>query len=297
MPESTEQKIYEIPVGHKDRLHKEIAKLNKRAEKLGCEPVELVDHGEVLRVDPVYIQRISTPEHPYPAIPEDAPKIRYMRISINGDAPKLAGYTFVGTLDHVVLPGSVVVKAVPGENVPEEFYDHDAYCDHCNKIRRRNQTFVLFNEEENKHVQVGRQCLRDFLGHDPNAIARFLSAVWRLMDSFDDEETWGMGSGGYREWSYNHVRVLELTSAIIRHSGWVPRSSANPDEGRSATADEVAYALTPKFTAAERKIHDKFMAELDVNTSLGLDENPISDISVLSKKLNKDERRTFCKRT
>ena len=260
--ENEDVQIFEIPSFKMELLNKEMEKLNKRAEKLGCEPLSVIVQGEITRVDPSYIRQVG-PDKP---IPDNAPRITYVQISIEGDAPKLAGYSFVGTLDHVVLPGSVVVKTVPGESVPEEFYQHDARCDHCDKIRRRNQTFVLYNEEEDKHVQVGRQCLKDFLGHDPAAIARYLSAVWRLMAELEDEEDerW-YGGGGYREWGFQHVPILELTIAIIRRYGWVPRSSAQPELGRHATANEVLGAIEPASNEHQRKQQKKFLATLDID--------------------------------
>ena len=125
-----------------------LEKLNKRAVKLGCDPLELVVHKE-------YFQKIGGNSGYI------SPKIKMYEISIEGAAPKLEGWTFVGTLDHYSLPGNVIVNTVPGETIPECFHNSAAICDHCNTIRNRKETFIVKNED--KIWQVGRQCLKDFL--------------------------------------------------------------------------------------------------------------------------------------
>jgi hypothetical protein len=44
--ESNEPKVYQIPVENMPALNEKLAKLNKRAEKLGCEPIVLTVTGE-----------------------------------------------------------------------------------------------------------------------------------------------------------------------------------------------------------------------------------------------------------
>ena len=236
--------IHEIPEWNITRLRKEINKLNKRAEKIGADTIDMVDWGIKLVVHPNHRPLVEKGELSF----EDAPKVRVHQIALEGEPPKMEGYRFIGTLDHITLPGKVVVKTVPGYSIPSQFYDADAMCDQCNKIRRRNDTFVLHHEEDDTYTQVGRNCLRDFFGHDPKQIANFLSALWRLVDSFEDEEKWFEGgSSGPRDYYFPHQRILETTSAMIRTYGWTPRSSACPDEGRVATADLVMRVMLPAF--------------------------------------------------
>ena len=239
---NTEAKLHEIPEWNMTRFRKEINKLNKRAIKIGAEPIEVIETGMKLVVHPDHRQLVERGELSF----EDAPKVRVHQIEIKGEPPKMAGYSFVGTLDHNTLPGKVIVKTVPGHSVPKEFYNSDPICEQCNKIRRRNDTFILRNED-GKHVQIGRNCLRDFFGHDPNQIANFLSALWRLVDSFEDEDNWYGGGSGIQDYYYPHQKVLVTTAAVIRTFGWTPRSSACPDEGRVATADIVLRIMLPTF--------------------------------------------------
>lgn len=253
---SNEPTIYEIPEWNVETLHKEIAKLNKRAAKLGAAPLELVEHGTREILHPKAQEQVDLGVNILPY--EELPRITLHLFQIKGVAPKLAGWEFIGRLDHVTLPGEVIVNAVPGETVPEHFFKAEPVCGHCKKKRYRNDTFIM-RHEDGPFIQVGRQCLKDFLGHDPSGIARYLTSIWKLLGSFGDEEDerWHGGYGNHLWWTYPHEKVLSITTAFIRSFGWVPRSTACPEEGRPATADEVAYFMSPSFSTQERKDKEK----------------------------------------
>ena len=68
MPEPTENAVY-IPEANMQQLGKEIAKLNRRAEKIGCPPVDYFVHDVCTVPDPTtvtnmesYLQRKLTEE-------------------------------------------------------------------------------------------------------------------------------------------------------------------------------------------------------------------------------------------
>lgn len=240
--EQNERKTFHIPDCNLGRLRDKIAKMNKRGAKLGCPAIEIEIIREYKTVHPDY-------KEPDGIVPEEwLPKIKMVEIAINGEGPKIAGWKFVGTLDHNTLPGSVIVNAVPGETVPKKYHNHDATCAHCNKIRRRKETFVLLHDDGH-HTHVGRQCLKDFLGHDPRRVASFLTSLMRFTDELDEDE-WRGYRGGREEIMHDHITVLQTTAAVIKDCGWVPRSSASAEEGRPATAGLVIEALFPPKTTS-----------------------------------------------
>lgn len=261
----TEQ-TFEIPDWNLERLYHEVAKLNKRGEKLGCPPVTVEVCETLQRVAPGYEEQATLFGSTY------VPHVTVHQVILHGEGPKLAGWTFVGSLDHATLPGVVIVNTVPGEVVPSEFHNHDAVCNHCGKIRRRNNTFVL-KHEDGHHTQVGRQCLRDFLGHDPAAIARHLMAVMRFVSELGDEDTWG--GGGKANYSYDHFQVLRTTAAIIRTYGWVARSAASDGP---ATADEVLNAFNPPMDSMAYKKWKQWIEKLD------LDNEEFAKTAILSRE-------------
>ncbi len=225
---------YSVPEWNIPVLESRIIKMNKRAVKLGCDPLVLTTHK---------IETISDPH--FEGESKDAPLFVIHIISIDGVAPKLNGWKFVGTLDHVSLPGTVMVHTVPGEKVPEEFFTHDGTCNHCNKIRRRNETFVVENEQH-EHLAVGRNCIRDFLGHNPQGLVGYLDQLDELFNDIKNDNLGG--SGGPSFYHYNLNEFLAYTAAVIRINGWTPRSAANIDEGRPATADIVAHLVNPPLS-------------------------------------------------
>lgn len=235
----------------------EIAKINRRAAKAGFpqmtlevgEKREFVHDYEIQRFESIYRRRPTEEEI------TRLPHVEVVDVKLTGEEFVIEGYKFVGTLDLNTVPGSVIVNAVPGQSVPEEFFEHDGSCDHCGKIRRRSATFVLRNEETGEHIAVGRQCVRDFIGYDASGLLRFLERVDAVSGSFsmsDDDDMLLYQSGPRMAPTFCKYTVLATTAALINLYGWVPRSAAGID--RSPTSSEVSYVLDPpRFTDGKQR--------------------------------------------
>jgi len=274
-----ERTTYWIATSNMERLNKEIAKLNKRADKIGCPPVEVVILGTRLIPDPnkmsqMEIARVEQGRAPISQAERDElPQIEQTEVEIVGEGPKIEGWKFVGTLDHYTIPGKVIVNAVPGETVPAQYFEIPADCDHCNKIRRRIETFVLegVDENEGEFKMVGRNCLRDFFGHDPQAVARWLTRLINFVGSLEDEdEEWGYGGGGRVEHYYGAVKALTNTIAAIRSFGWVPRSAS--DDENIPTVSHVFYIMNPPYGAKEAEQKRIFMTRVKFEPEADLKE-------------------------
>ena len=237
--EQVEQETFHIPATNMLALHTKIEKMNRKAAQIGCPAVSIEVIREYRMVHPAY----KEPDNITPD--EWLPQISMREVVVHGEGPKIEGWKFVGTLDLVTLPGSTIVKTVPDESVPQQYYTHDGSCDHCEKIRRRNDTFVLEGTDENvgQHQVVGRNCLKDFFGHDPSQIARFLTSLWKFMSTMEDEER-GFGGCGRGTESFDHHRVLQATFAIIRAEGWRAKSACR-DNGETSTAELVLEIFSP----------------------------------------------------
>ncbi len=274
----TDTIIYEIPSWNVPRLYTEVEKLNKKAAKFGSQPLVLTEHGVILEPDPTYHEALDIGINSY----ESIPKIKMHRISISGDPIKIAGWTFVGKLDHITFPGHVIVNAVPGQSVPETFFHSEPRCEHCNRIRRRYDTFVLRNNDNNTHIQVGRQCLRDFLGHDPVHVISHLAGIFKLLDELaDGDERWY--GGRCFEPAYDKMHVLKATSAIIRTFGWTSRAAADPMIGKHATAEHVLFLLGPATNAETAQLKREFAAKIKFDENLDT-KNAIGAVEWLEKQ-------------
>lgn len=253
--------IFEIPEWNLPVLHTKIKKLNTRAKKLSVPELRVVEHGTKQKIHPAVAERVELGV----ITRQEAPKYNVHLIAIEGAEIKLAGWKFVGTLDHYTLPGKVIVNAVPGQSVPEQFHDSDAKCAHCGKIRRRIETFIV--EHENGELkQVGRNCLKDFLGHDPARMIRFLQTIRQMFADLENEDSdyYGMG-GGAGFFTYSHIDSLARTCAVVRTYGWVSRSKAKFEETINATADDVIETYHPPKSSRELDHWKQWMAKIKWN--------------------------------
>lgn len=233
-PQEPQGNVFDIPEWSLDEFHNRLQKLNRRASKLGVSPVRVVDLGSKRIKDPRYKDTQGLSD-------DEIPKIEIHSFRLEGDPPKLAGWTFLGTLDHITLPGQVVVNTVPGQSIPQQFFNVQPVCDHCNKIRNRNETFVL-RHDNGDYMKVGRMCLRDFLGHDPTRAVQALQALFKFAEGLANESNWG-GGGGWSSWSYDPIRTLSITAAVIDKDGWTPKSAGS--ETRHPTVYAVSELLQP----------------------------------------------------
>lgn len=233
-----------IPVDNLSELQAQLDKLNKRAVKLSLEPITL------------RLGERSTREHPY----YKGTFYEAVEVFVEGNAPTLAGWQFVATLEHD--ENGTLIRRIPTftEEIDLSQYrtaspDH---CDQCGYRRRRNDTYVvayvgddrdaegvLENHFETK--QVGSSCLKDFIGSEnPQAIARFLQDVRDFIEGCGRE---GGFVGDRITPRYDLNDFMGTAAAVVRENGYVSRRKAE-EEMREATADLVR---SDYFNRLERK--------------------------------------------
>lgn len=228
-------KISKDAVGY---FYKKFKKIQDRARKIGAPAPSykiLDDSTTKARHVPVWTSS------GYRYIEKEVPALL---IEVAGEAPKFEGWSFVATL-HPITDTSTAVMTVPGSEleIPKKYWERDAtYCDHCRAARFRKETFLVHSESEG-FKQVGRQCLKDFLGHQsPEQVAAQASFVcsW-LEDLTEDSRGWDELSGmrgGYREELFEVEGLLRVSAMMIREFGWKSVSQAEV-ECRTSTASHV----------------------------------------------------------
>lgn len=240
------KEFYTVPDVNLSNLRFKIAKLNKRAVKLGLTPIVL-----------------QTLETRNVEIWDDGMRTGQFRVyhdmKVIGETPKLNGWALQGTLEPIAEVGGNLVKCVPGIELPISYRTADPICQQCNLRRRRTETFVL-RHDDGTYKQVGRNCIADFLGGvDPQMLIRcaeYLSeAVACLEEESEDRD--GRGGSGYsNKLSLKHV--LELTAVMIRAHGWTSRKSASEHIGLCATSSRVSDWMSTKSSdkkPAERALY------------------------------------------
>jgi hypothetical protein len=300
---------YIIPECNIEELNRLIDKANKQASKLGLSPITVaekeIEHRDFLVREKnssntshwIHENNFDESKH------ENLGSVRnWMVVSVQGDTPKFAGWTFCATLMPVPTDKGAEnqIRKVPGVeiDIPKEYRDRVGECDHCNKNRRRNETYIV-NHEDGTFKMVGSSCIKDFLGHaDPHAIAEYLSRIHdfsMICGVADDEgEFWG----SHKEPdAYNALSILKLTSAVISQYGWMSKKQVWNDGYGVATATRVQTCLLPlyRLSADEKKIVDKckviqrdveladevfaWMGEIDPN----VDNEYLYNLSLLSR--------------
>ncbi len=178
--------VHTIPENRLGQLQAGVAKLNKRATKLGLEPVGLVVSAPrsivLTELVPDEYQELGA------VIPKTTQRHVYVvDVSFTGTAPRVGGFSFLARLDHQE-GGNLVLRAPGVETDLDGWRVCSSRCMHCGLDRKRSATFLLQNEQ-GAIVQVGKSCLEDYTGTTNIASAVELFKCWQ-------EILVGLGEGG-----------------------------------------------------------------------------------------------------
>lgn len=217
-------------------------RLNKKAMKLGISPIEW---------------SVSAPREETMTIhPEGAPSMELAVdvVDIEWSRDRLeSGWEFRGTIELLESGESTLhLSAGKLSDVPEEFSSLAAnHCSHCGTARRRKETFLLKRGEE--FVQIGRTCLRDFLGHSEKGLL-FIDEVWRSLPSeFDAEDSGGAFARAFRD-VIDVRETLEKGIVLIREFGWLSKSAAG--FGETPTVSRFSIFSDPRERALAARLLD-----------------------------------------
>lgn len=211
---------YEIPAENYEKFEQQVAKLSKRAVRLGLDPII-----------PMIFDRFKRPVSEKK--PEGEQYLVY-RVLFTAETVKIDGWRFVARIDHSNETGNIV-RPMPnsGVEMPTKYRTTDPDCDHCKVRRYRRDTYIVCNEVTNEFHQVGSTCLADFLGHDPYRLARTAEFL-----GYADEAARGaseyIGGGDYR---WIDVEEFLVNAAwAVRRFGWTPKSAVPDDFSKSTAA-------------------------------------------------------------
>lgn len=283
--QDNQEEIHSVSAAKFEDVKQRLEKLNKRALKLNLPPIAI---KEIER-------KVETKKKPDRQLDPTGELGEYrdydvemVYFTIKGVVPKINGWRFIARIMHISPEGvqmaQNIIKAVPGEEVPEQYRKAAPDCEHCGSNRRRNDTFVLQNEQTRQYKQVGRNCLADFLrSEDPLDYVRLVDEEGSLMQfiNADEEDEYGFGGGKYVQ-GMNIKTFVMWAMAASRKFGWVSRRKAQ-EEMRSATVDLLWNALFGKSSQDAKirneikaviKATDKDIAEKSVEWARNLKDDP-----------------------
>lgn len=210
-----------------------VEKANRRAAKLGTEPVRFTVLGDTITG---YHELGGGLKRP----------IIHTVLAVFGTAPRVAGHSLVARIEHTKVGNLISRCPVGAEDIDLTPYRSiKPLCHHCNTIRGRKDTFVLREEASGKFLQVGRNCLTDFLRSEDVSEAL---ALWKLLEEFSsaggEDEEGGFGGSGYCEPS-----TLAFVAAAVRSisiQGFWKSNSEHP----TAAAASFACGRRPEGRSA-----------------------------------------------
>jgi hypothetical protein len=213
------------------QFHKLVENANKKAAKVGATPYTVTVGKPFARE---YMHR----NRRYTEI--------VVEVTIVGTTPKFNGWKLVGVVSPLktdsgeLLP---LVTTVPGEHVKTAAQSRDPlWCDHCKVRRDRLESFIVAHEDGSEK-QVGRNCLKDFLGDDRMSPAG-LAGLMNTLSAISDKVTeWHKGPRQFSATSLN--LVLACSISAIRAYGWVSSKEAYVT-GKTATktrVNEILYSF------------------------------------------------------
>src|SRR5947209_3468044 len=139
-------RVVTASTGDLSYLLAKIEKANRKAERAGVK-------GYDVAVGPVQQESGVDEETGLPWV------LDFVEVTVTGEAPKVAGWSFVATLAWDAEVG-LITRVVPGLDVEPDLSSlraegTTAWCDHCGTARFRLDTFALRNTETGEIKQVG----------------------------------------------------------------------------------------------------------------------------------------------
>jgi len=279
--ESGKRESYRIPDERYEEFRGKIERLQRRANKLGVGDatwtVTGLEHVRVVEgrgMSGLYREEVPDDYELRTEHEERVLFIRtYHRVEVAGDAPKLNGWALIAVLERIDDPeaAGTVIRVVPGmdEGGLERYRDVKPWCEHCNLQRVRNDTFVV-RHDDGRTAQVGRQCLRDFTGHEsPEDIARYASILISIGDlgvECEDPDALGGGMRPAPDAFWTRT-FLALVVASIREYGWMSRTKARELDYGTSTADRALGWLTSRADYRDARI-DPTAADVELADSI-----------------------------
>jgi hypothetical protein len=246
-------RIIRMSASRLDEFKAAMEKLSKKAEKLGCPPPkysisEPFDATQkVVQVDDMgnsdggdIISRV----------------VRAVHVTIEPQPIKLSGWSLAGSFE---LGGehphwSIADWAVG--HIPERYRVGKPHCDHCALTRTRKLLFLLKHGSGGEWKQVGGDCVKDFLGHDPGELTAAMGLydeIRKLGGEFHEEDD---GEGGVRRSGrfFPMQETLALALAHARMFGFVSGREAFDSSymQKQSTGQAVSALLTARGGDAAR---------------------------------------------
>lgn len=211
---------YFILESNLDRLENKLKAIERKCKKLGCSFI-YKKTGEIFKDIEVDGQLI---------------KSKFIVVEAGGSAV-INGWRLVASLEPTPN-GNRITQFDLHVSVPKDYYYCDICCDHCNTLRNRKHSYLLYNHSKDEWKQVGKSCLREFTGGlDAESAARYVSWFETLIE--------GQSPSGDRQpvKYYPVLDVLRYAVECVNKFGYVSNADAREQCRKSTSHKAFSFYL------------------------------------------------------
>lgn len=148
---------------------------------------------------------------------------------------KIGSYTFVASLEWIDDVEENLIKKASSDIFVPDIYKKRRECDHCKTNRKRKSSIILRSIETEEYIQVGKSCVKDYIGYDLGNYAAYLSF-------FNDLEQYMLACEKDNiakiKPQYQVTQILEQTFADVNKYGYISKAKSIEND-----CDSTAYKI------------------------------------------------------
>lgn len=230
---------YTVPEDRREDILKAIARNQKKAEKYGS-PL-IAEYGEPYAVVvPVFGLDPAT----HVMYEKDKIMVEVFDLTIESEIIRKEGYTVAAKIEH--LDEGNIVTLIDGKG-RAEWNTMKPFCEHCRGNHGQRLTFIV-RHDDGSEKQVGRTCLKEYCGIDPQAIGS-LNEIRAILEQ-DDIRSYDFESRPVPR-AYRTIDAVALAFRLQKEFGYVSASQPGSNkvklsnlmkQNERPTAEELAEA-------------------------------------------------------
>lgn len=194
-------------------------------------------------------------------------------IEVSGCTPLVENCELIAVISKLD-DGTNVVNIVPGKECPEKYRQANFNeCSHCNISRYRKEVVIVRNED-GEYKQLGKTCLKDYLGVSLENLVNRFTYVYELCNEAKEY------LGERQELIVSPQRFLEAASVCIEKFGFV----GSKDWDRTPTKSDAWRVCFP-WSKADRD----FIREYELYPSDKNKENVVNALQWLEQQSDKND--------
>jgi hypothetical protein len=237
MTEKTINDVFTLNDAGLQYVRTQLAKINKKATRIGVKPLELKIVGE------------GSYKHKSNKTKQEI-VVKTYDVKVEGTPPIIDGYEFIASIEHSDAGNIINISpAASVKELPAEFRTSNTDCDYCHTKRDRLNTFVLRETATGKFKKVGRSCLKNFLpGKNPAAILGYAEILSKLLgslvggESAEPDSDFGGGGGYSKYYDADTFFYYVCVAYVLNGERYVSGKAARENEGLTSTS-HLAMAL------------------------------------------------------